>query len=135
MFNLSDLNVVPEFLILSNGIKIINFRRKNAPISIGAAAGFVTGLLTGLGIFAIPGFGFLYGAGAIVGAMAGLDIGLIGGGLASIFTNIGIKKDEVIKYEEHIKEGRFLVIVQGDEKEIKHAENVLRISNIQRQLN
>ncbi len=107
---------------------------KNLPLAVGTIAGIVTGILSGIGIFVIPGFGFLYGAGAIIGAIGGLDLGLIGGGLATILLHVGIKKDEVIKYEEHIKEGRFLVIARGTEKEITKAENILHVEHKSLQL-
>jgi len=34
MLTLNELNVTPELLILPNGIKIVNFKRENAPVSI-----------------------------------------------------------------------------------------------------
>jgi hypothetical protein len=103
----------------------------NMPIALGAAAGIVSGLLSGIGILAIPGFGFLYGAGAIVGAFGGFDLGLIGGGLAAIFIHFGVNKNDLIKYEEHIKAGRFLVVANGTLKEILQAERILQRNNDQ----
>lgn len=96
-----------------------------APVAISATIGPVVGVLTGAGIFAIPGFGFLYGAGAALGALAGFDFGLIGGTIISVLTTLGLKKEKV-KYEEHIKSGKFLVIVQGSNEEIENAEHILR---------
>ena len=61
-------------------------------VSLGIAVGSIIGILTGIGIFAIPGLGFLFGAGSIVGAIAGVDFGLMAGGLTTIFTSIGIDK-------------------------------------------
>ena len=52
-------------------------------VGIGAVLGPILGALAGVGILAIPGVGFLVGAGALAGAVAGLDIGLIGGGVVS----------------------------------------------------
>ncbi len=95
------------------------------PVVISAIAGPVLGILTGLGLFAIPGFGFLYGAGALIGAIAGFDIGLVGSGIITILVALGFKKESVVKYEEHLNEGKFLVVVQGDLKEIKAAEHIL----------
>lgn len=92
---------------------------------LGVVATSTLGLLTGLGIFAVPGLGFLYGAGALVGAIAGAEIGLVGSGLLSILTTIGFHSDHIVKYEQHIKEGRFLVIVNGTLEEIERAEHVL----------
>jgi len=98
---------------------------KGAPMVIGASAGVLTGLLTGLGVFAIPGFGFLYGAGAVIGIIAGFDIGIISGGIMSILVTLGIKKDAVVKYEEHLKNGKFMLVVNGSTMEIKKAEKML----------
>jgi len=92
---------------------------------LGVVATSTLGLLTGIGIFAVPGLGFLYGAGALVGAIAGAEIGLVGSGLLSILTTIGFHSDYIVKYEQHIKEGRFLVIVNGTLEEIERAEHVL----------
>jgi hypothetical protein len=60
-------------------------------IGIGAALGAVLGVLTGVGIFALPGVGFLFGAGALFGGFAGFEAGLLGGGIAGILTSIGIE--------------------------------------------
>lgn len=98
---------------------------KNMPLFVGIGAGTLVGLLTGLGVFAIPGFGFLYGAGAIIGAFAGLDAGIISGGLLSVLTKIGIKNDTVIKHEKHLHDGKTLVIYRGTEEELENAEKVL----------
>lgn len=98
---------------------------KNAPLLVGAGAGIITGLLSGLGVFSIPGFGFLYGAGAVVGAVAGFDFGLIAGGFVTVLAMLGIKKESVVRYKEHLKEGRFMVVVNGSLKEIEKAEHIL----------
>jgi len=98
---------------------------KNAPALLGAGAGTILGLLTGVGAFAIPGFGFLYGAGAVLGALGGFDIGIITGGIGSLLATIGIKKDKVVKCNEHLKAGKYLIAVQGTPEEVKTAENIL----------
>lgn len=98
---------------------------QKTPAVIGMGAGTVVGLLSGIGVFAIPGFGFLYGAGALVGAIAGFDLGFVAGGIISILSFLGIKEDEVVKYEEHLKEGKFMVALNGSEEEIEKAEHIL----------
>ena len=92
---------------------------------IGVIAGPILGVLTGLGLFAIPGFGFVFGAGAVVGAMAGFDFGLVGGGVVSILTMIGVNIAHSTKYQNHLTQGRFLVIVQGTDQEINMAKEIL----------
>lgn len=95
---------------------------------VGVLAGSALGILTGVGIFAIPGLGFLYGAGALVGAIAGFDFGLIGGGLVSALTVAGVKIKETHQYDEQIKQGKFLVIVQGSYEEVSKAEAIMAAS-------
>ena len=75
----------------------------NLPTYIGMGAGTVVGLLTGLGVFAIPGFGALYGAGAIVGTIAGFDLGLVTGGITTLLATAGINISHADKYETHLQ--------------------------------
>lgn len=96
-----------------------------AELGVTAIAGSTIGLLTGIGVFAIPGLGFLFGAGALVGAIAGFDIGLIGGGIISALTLPGVKGETAKQYEKEVSEGKLLLIVQGTEAEVHEAENVL----------
>jgi hypothetical protein len=98
---------------------------KEAPALVGMGAGTLIGLLSGIGVFTIPGFGFLYGAGALVGIIAGLDLGIVAGGFISLLTFIGIKEDKVVKCHEHLKEGKFIVIVNGSKEEIQRAKHIL----------
>jgi uncharacterized membrane protein len=94
-------------------------------IGVTAVAGSTLGVLAGLGIFAIPGLGFLYGAGALVGAIAGFDIGLIGGGLISALTIPGMKSDIAKEYDKELRDGKILVIVQGSQDEVEEAKEHL----------
>lgn len=95
-----------------------------APTVAGTVIGTSIGLMTGIGLFAIPGLGVLFGAGAIVGALAGFDFGLIAGGTATILLEMGVKEDHVM-YEEHIREGNFLMFINGNEDEIARAEKII----------
>ena len=96
-----------------------------APVAIGTVVGTTLGLLTGVGLFAIPGFGVLFGAGAVVGAMGGFEFGVAAGGLTTILVELGVKENHV-QFEHHIKEGRFLMMVDGTEDEIKRIEHIVR---------
>ena len=127
-FPINQISLIGEAQIINDHMYLKSLEPyKNLPLAIGGVAGVVTGLLTGMGVFSIPGFGFLYGAGPIVGAIGGLDFGIISGGLATILLQMGIKKDDVIKYEEHIKSGRFLLEARGSKKEISRVENILHV--------
>lgn len=98
---------------------------ENTPAIVGAATGTVVGLLTGIGVFAIPGLGFLYGAGAIIGTIAGFDLGVIGGGIATLLTTAGLESDEAEHYNAHVKNGKFLLVVHGTASEVVEARQLV----------
>jgi len=134
-YPVKQVSLISKAELVNNHIHVkSNHKVETAEVSAGVAAGAVIGILTGVGIFAIPGLGFLFGAGALVGAFAGLDFGLIGGGLLAIFTNMGIDQAIASKYEKHLNEGKFLVFVQGKDTEVKHAHEVLHTLNLQLEL-
>jgi hypothetical protein len=94
-------------------------------VGIGAVVGPVLGALAGVGMLAIPGLGVLVGAGALAGAIAGLDVGIIGGGIISALAIARVNQHHEELYQEHLQEGRYLVVAQGNESEIEHARDVL----------
>jgi hypothetical protein len=94
-------------------------------VGTGIAVGTTVGLLTGAGLLAIPGLGVLYGAGALVGALAGFDIGILGGGLAAVLATFGVKGDDVHKYKKFLKEGKFLVLIDGAKEDVLKAKDML----------
>ena len=98
---------------------------KVAGLGAGTLIGATLGVLTGIGIFAIPGLGFLYGAGALVGAIAGVDFGLIGGGVASALATVGVKDESVQKYHDALAAGKYLVIAHGTEEDTNKAKTLL----------
>lgn len=99
---------------------------KLAGLGIGTALGTTLGVLAGVGIFAIPGLGFLFGAGAIVGAIAGFDFGLIGGGIASVLETVGVNDANMKKYHDALEKGKFVVIAHGKEDEVIKAKILLQ---------
>lgn len=101
------------------------FKIAATSVGIGAVVGPILGALAGVGILAIPGVGFLVGAGALAGAVAGLDVGLIGGGIVSALAIARSNKTHEDNYNKHIYEGKFLVVAQGTEEQVHHAHEVL----------
>jgi uncharacterized membrane protein len=125
-FPLKRVSLIGKVEVVEDHIHLRNLEPlKNAPVFIGAAAGSVIGLLSGIGIFAIPGIGFIYGAGAVIGTIAGLDLGLVGGGIITLLATFGIQEESAIQYEEHVQAGKYLVVVQGTQDEINKAKQIL----------
>ena len=104
-------------------------------ITISTVAGMAIGILTGVGIFAIPGFGLLFGAGALVGGLAGLETGFFTGGIVAVITNMfGTDEANAVKYEKHLNEGNFLLFAPGNTKQIELARHLLHTQGLSLQL-
>src|SRR6187397_1275842 len=90
-FPMNEVSLLGKAEVIEDNIHIKSYETlEKAPAIVGMGAGALIGLLSGIGVIAIPGFGFLYGAGALVGIVAGFDIGIITGGLVSFFAYLGI---------------------------------------------
>jgi hypothetical protein len=94
-------------------------------VEAGTALGTTLGILTGVGIFAIPGVGFLFGAGALIGAIAGFDIGLLGGGIVSALVSAGVTDENAKKYHADLVAGKYLVLAHGTDEEVNKAKELL----------
>jgi hypothetical protein len=130
-FNMKHVSLVGQASMQEDHITVeSNAGKMNTPVLVGAGAGIIAGILTGIGVFTIPGFGFLYGAGAVVGAIGGFDLGIIGGGLLSIGATIGLKDEQVVQLEKHLKEGKFVLIVKGPVDEVEKAEHILHTEGL-----
>lgn len=103
-----------------------------AGAGIGAAVGGVGGLLTGLGIMAIPGVGPVVAAGWLaataVGAVAGAVAGGAAGGLIGAMTESGVPEEHAHVYAEGVRRGGTLVTARVDESLYAEAEAILRQS-------
>jgi hypothetical protein len=96
---------------------------------IGAAVGGVGGLLTGLGIMAIPGVGPVVAAGWLAATAAGAVAGGAAGGLIGALTESGVSEDDAHVYAEGVRRGGTLVTAKVDESLQAEAEAILRKSN------
>ncbi len=95
----------------------------------GGALGGITGLLVGLGALAIPGIGPILLAGAeataIATTLAGAGIGAAAGGLIGALIGLGIPEEKAKVYNDRVKGGSFLVIVNGTAAEIARADAIM----------
>ena len=95
----------------------------------GGTLGGITGLLVGLGTLAIPGVGPILLAGAtattIATTLAGAGIGIAAGGLVGALVGLGIPEEKAKIYRDRVKDGSFLVMVNGTDSEIIRAEAIM----------
>jgi hypothetical protein len=100
---------------------------------LGAVIGGAGGLLTGLGIMAIPGVGPVVAAGWLaataVGAVAGAVAGGATGGLIGALTGSGVSEDDANLYAEGVRRGGSLVTARVEEPLVSEAEAILKRSN------
>ncbi|MGG0338526.1 general stress protein [Priestia megaterium] len=71
----------------------------------GGTLGSLTGILAGAGALAIPGIGPIVAAGASVG------------GLSGILVSMGIPKQQAEQYNDSVKEGSLLVLVDKEDSD------------------
>lgn len=95
----------------------------------GAWVGGLFGLLVGAAFIWVPGFGPLLVAGPLaamlLGGVEGVAVGAAGGGLLGALLGWGVSKQHILKYEEKVKSGKYLVIVHGDDELVSKAHTVL----------
>lgn len=100
---------------------------------IGAALGGVGGLLTGLGLMAIPGVGPVVAAGWLVstaaGAITGAAVGGAAGGIIGGLTASGVSERDAHVYAEGVRRGGTLVTARVDDALAPTAQTILDRNN------
>ncbi|MBW4643849.1 MAG: histidine kinase [Goleter apudmare HA4340-LM2] len=106
-----------------------------AGAATGGVLGGLGGLLVGLGALTIPGVGPVIAGGAAATALAstaaGGAIGAAAGGIAGGLVGLGIPEAQARVYSDRFQRGDYLVMVDGTEAEIRHAQTILQRRGIQ----
>jgi len=92
---------------------------------IGAGVGGAAGLLTGLGLLAIPGVGPVVAAGWLAATAAGAVAGAAAGGLVGSFVKEGHDEDEANYYAETVRRGGSVVSVRAEPEQEAAVEAIL----------
>lgn len=96
---------------------------------IGAFWGGIWGLLIAPAVFFLPGLGLVAMAGPVVAALvAALEGAVLVGGVSAIgaaLTQIGVPKDNIMKYEMALKVDKYVLVVHGSIEEQDKARTVL----------
>jgi len=82
---------------------------------VGAEIGGVAGLLMALTGFAIPGFGWIAGAGWLMAMILGAGTGAVIGGLVGALTNVGVPAEDAAHYNEGVRRGGVLLAVRAQD--------------------
>jgi hypothetical protein len=99
----------------------------------GAFWGGIWGLLLAPAVFFLPGVGMVAMAGPVVAALVGAFEGaVVVGGLSALgaaLTQIGIPREQAIKYETALKVDKYVLMVHGKTEDLIKARTVLENSN------
>ena len=96
--------------------------RMEKSAAAGATAGAALGLLAGSALFIIPGIGPVVFAGALASGITG---GLVGG-IVGAMSGWGIKEDHLKDYEHEIRDGKALLALTGNPRELAESQALLR---------
>jgi len=88
------------------------------------------GLLTGLGLLAIPGVGPVVAAGWLAATAAGAGVGALSGGLLGSLTGHGVNPDHAQVYAEGVRRGGTLLTVKVDQVSLELADRAMRAHNM-----
>jgi uncharacterized membrane protein len=127
-YNTEDISVISknredvDFITEETGTKAGKGAATGA--AAGGTIGGVTGLLAGVGALAIPGIGPIIAAGPIVAALTGAAAGAGVGGLSGALIGMGIPEDEAMHYDESVRDGKILVLVDRKDDFIEREQNI-----------
>jgi len=82
---------------------------------VGAEIGGVAGLLMAITGFAIPGLGWIAGAGWLMATILGAGTGAVIGGLVGALTNVGVPEEDAAHYNEGVRRGGTLLAVKAQD--------------------
>ena len=95
----------------------------------GAFWGGIWGLLFAPAVFFLPGLGLVAMAGPFVAALvSALEGAVVVGGMSALgaaLTQVGVPRDEVIKYETALKVDKYVLMIHGDTEEVSKARTTL----------
>lgn len=91
----------------------------------GAGLGGVIGVLAGISLMAVTELGLVF----LIGPIGGGFVGAVTGGFVGALSGWGVHRTKLAHYERCLKNGRVLVIVEGDPRQVAHADQVLHETN------
>ncbi|TPQ38003.1 hypothetical protein C2U70_09835 [Bradyrhizobium guangdongense] len=101
-----------------------------AGAGIGAGLGGAAGLLTGLGLLAIPGLGPVVAAGWLASTAVGAAAGAATGGVIGALTQAGVSEEDAPLYAEGVRRGGTLVSARVADADRARLEAILDQSSV-----
>lgn len=105
---------------------VLDTETEAAPAAgFGAVIGGAVGLLTGLGVMAIPGVGPVVAAGWLATTALGAVAGGATGGIVGSLIDAGVPEDHAHLYSETVRRGGSLVSVRADDSDVDKVRDIL----------
>ena len=97
---------------------------------VGAWTGGLFGLLVGAAFLWVPGVGPMIIAGplaaALIGSLEGAAAGGATGGLLGALMGWGVSQQHILKYEQSVNAGKYLLVYHGSDDEVNKANDILK---------
>lgn len=130
-FPIKQISIVTQNM--KNEKKVHGFMTAGDVAKTGAGAGAwfggIFGLLFGAAFIWVPAVGPMLIAGPLATSLlAGVEGALVGassGGLLGALMGWGVSKKHIVKYEEELKSGKYLLIAHGSAEEVDRARKIL----------
>lgn len=99
---------------------------------LGAFWGGLLGILFGSAVFLVPVVGHVIALGPLAAMLfSGLEGALVVGGASALvgaMTSLGIPRDSVLRYQNSLQAGEFILVIHADEKDVQRAKALLTAS-------
>ena len=93
--------------------------------TVGAEWGAGIGFLVGLTGLAIPGLGWIAGAGWLMGTLLGAGTGAVLGGLVGALTHVGVPADDAQRYNAAVQHGSVLLAIRASDDKAHMVADIL----------
>lgn len=92
---------------------------------VGAEWGAGIGFLVGLTGLAIPGLGWIAGAGWLMGTLLGAGTGAVVGGLVGALTHVGVPHEDAQRFSAAVQHGSVLLAIRASEAQAHNVADIL----------
>lgn len=121
----SEISLLANKHVSEKYADVDNASEAAAGAGIGAVVGGTAGLLTGLGLLAIPGLGPIVAAGWLASTALGAVAGATTGGIVGALVDAGVPEEHAHVYSEAVRRGGTLLSVRTDEIRAEKVRSIL----------
>ena len=122
----SSISLLANKIISEQHVDVAEASEAGTGAGIGAVVGGTAGLLTGLGLLAIPGLGPVVAA----GWLATTALGAVAGGIVGALIDAGVPEDQAHIYSEAVRRGGTLISVKADDSKAMIVHTILERHNL-----